>query len=470
MVRTIKLHYTTTPEAAELIAQWRKAQSVVIRVAYNKVRQGWKDKEVLRRLRLLKQGRLDSWLTLSALKRSKALQKAHPDKPVVFGGRRNLKLRADGKISRDEWRIRRLQPLYFEGHAKSYGRQGGNHRFVLDIGANTIWFHPRRGIKFPLHIKLGRNSNYRDLLDGLQGRCTMLRDTPFAVSLTEAHICIAWDEQVEVAHRKINPERLLAIDLNPARIGVAIIERKGQDAELLHWGIYDHPELNRKLGKASEHSDCIYQRHKRVYELSVIAKEINSLACRFNCRAVITEHLNIETKDHKKGRSFNRAVNNQWSRKGFIIPLLRRLESSGITHAEVDPAYSSKLGNLLWGWPKLIPDPACAAVEIGRRFFQGDSQPHLRQNGGNRRKEERQVKAPNSGAIARGEWKRVWNRVKPRSGDTPRCTISALEKKFPGSCPRPGTFRSCRSRVDRLKPAGFASCMITMRSQLRRCV
>ena len=287
MVRTIKLHYTTTPEAAELIAQWRKAQSVVIRVAYNKVRQGWKDKEVLRRLRLLKQGRLDSWLTLSALKRSKALQKAHPDKPVVFGGRRNLKLRADGKISRDEWRIRRLQPLYFEGHAKSYGRQGGNHRFVLDIGANTIWFHPRRGIKFPLHIKLGRNSNYRDLLDGLQGRCTMLRDTPFAVSLTEAHICIAWDEQVEVAHRKINPERLLAIDLNPARIGVAIIERKGQDAELLHWGIYDHPELNRKLGKASEHSDCIYQRHKRVYELSVIAKEINSLACRFNCRAVI---------------------------------------------------------------------------------------------------------------------------------------------------------------------------------------
>ena len=33
--------------------------------------------------------------------------------------------------------------LYFEGHAKSYGEQGGNHRFVLDIEHNTVWFYPK---------------------------------------------------------------------------------------------------------------------------------------------------------------------------------------------------------------------------------------------------------------------------------------------------------------------------------------
>ena len=69
MVRTVKLTYTTVPQAAEIIAQWRKAQSAVIRTAYNRIREGRKDKEILDSLRTLPQGRLDSWLTLSALKR-----------------------------------------------------------------------------------------------------------------------------------------------------------------------------------------------------------------------------------------------------------------------------------------------------------------------------------------------------------------------------------------------------------------
>jgi hypothetical protein len=73
MVRAIKLSYTTTPQAAEVIAQWRKAQSVVTRIAYNRIREGKKDKEILDLLRAMPQGRLDSWLTLSSLKRAKAI-------------------------------------------------------------------------------------------------------------------------------------------------------------------------------------------------------------------------------------------------------------------------------------------------------------------------------------------------------------------------------------------------------------
>ena len=67
MVRTVKLSYMTVPQAIEIIAQWRKAQSVVIRTAYNRVREGKKDKEILDLLRTMPQGKLDSWLTLSAL-------------------------------------------------------------------------------------------------------------------------------------------------------------------------------------------------------------------------------------------------------------------------------------------------------------------------------------------------------------------------------------------------------------------
>ena len=56
MVRTVKLSYTTVPQAIEIIAQWRKAQSVVIRTAYNRVREGKKDKEILDLLRTMPQG------------------------------------------------------------------------------------------------------------------------------------------------------------------------------------------------------------------------------------------------------------------------------------------------------------------------------------------------------------------------------------------------------------------------------
>src|SRR5208282_6015161 len=99
MVRTIKLSYTTTAQAAEIIAQWRKAQSVVTRTAYNRVREGKKDREILDLLRATPRGRLDSWLTLSSLKRAKAIHRASPNRTVVFGGRHNLRLRAQGKIT-----------------------------------------------------------------------------------------------------------------------------------------------------------------------------------------------------------------------------------------------------------------------------------------------------------------------------------------------------------------------------------
>ena len=456
MVRTVKLSYTTRAQAVALIAHWRKVQSVVTRTAYNRVKEGLKDKDILVQLRAMPQGKFDSWLTLSSLKRARALHRANPNRTVIFGGKRNLQLRAEGKLTAEEWKAKRLLPLYFEGHAKSYGEQGGNHRFVLDIEHNTIWFWPKAKVSIPLKIKLGSKSNYRELLEALQFRCTWHRDTPFTISLTESEIAITWNEEIEPVKRKIDKNRVLALDLNPNRIGVAVLRKQGKSSQVLHWAIYDYPELNRKLRLASDHPKSIHQVNKRLHELSCMAREIAGLAEHFQCCRVVTERLNIETKDHDKGKSFNRAVNNQWTRKGFILPLIRRLEYSGIEHAEVNPAYSSKIGNLLWGWPNLIPDPACAAVEIGRRFLQGDSRSSERTNGGNRRKEERQVRISQD-IQARTEWKQVWNRLNPKSSDTPRCTHIALKEKFPEACPRRSPFKAPQSLVRRLEPALLAS-------------
>jgi IS605 OrfB family transposase len=474
VIRTIKLSYEATPEAQALVAHWRKAQSVVIRYAYNRLLEGQKDKDILGSLRDMPQGRLDSWLTLSALKKAKSIKKANAGRKVIFGGKHYFKLRAEGKISKAEWQQRRLSPLYFEGHARSHGEQGGNHRFVLDIANNRILFYPRAKTCFELKVKLAQKSNYRELLEILEFRCTWLRDTPFTVSLTESHINICWAEKDEPLKFNLNPDRVLSLDLNPSRIGISVLEKHGTDCRVMHWTVYEYSELNKRLGKASDHPDTVHQNNKRCFELSQVAKEVQKLAVHYRCATVASEHLNIETKDHGKGKSFNKAVNNQWSRKGFILPLLRRLEAVGIKHVEVNPAYSSKLGNLFWGWKQMIPDPACAAVEIGRRFLQEDPTQWTCQNGGNQRKEERQAQAPREqspDAQARAHWKRVWNSLNQKPGDTPRLTIRVLQDKFPELCPSQSPFQRRQSHVARYEPARVSQPpLIKLCAELRRCV
>jgi len=80
--------------------------------------------------------------------------------------------------------------------------------------------------------KLGKKSNYRELLKALQFRCTWHRDVPFTVSLTATHISISWDEKVEPLKRKTIPAGVLALDLNPNRIGAAVLERRVKPAAL----------------------------------------------------------------------------------------------------------------------------------------------------------------------------------------------------------------------------------------------
>ena len=457
MIRTVKLAYETTTEARALIAHWRQSQSVVTRYGYNRVREGHADKTVLDQLRAMPQGSVDAWLTLSGLKRAKTLYRTNPDRSVIFGGKRNFKLRAENKITKEQWKQCRLLPLYYEGHAKSYGEQGGNYRFELDIENDRVLFYPKRNTCFALKLKLGRKSNYRELLQILEFRCTSLRDTPFTVSLTESHIGISWEERDEPLKFNLNPARVLSLDLNPSRIGISVLEKRGEDCHVLHWAVYEYGELTKRTGKASDHPETVHRNNKRRFELSQIAKEIQKVAVHYRCGTVASERLNIANQDHGKGKSFNRAVNNQWTRRGFIVPLLRRLECVGIKHAEVNPAYSSKIGNKLWGWGKQIPDQACAAAEIGRRFLQEDLKQLACKNGGNRRKEERQAgtAAERSKAVsARVDWRTVWNSMSSnKPGDTPRFTVRLLEKTFPEQCLSQSPFHAAQAIVSRLEPA-----------------
>ena len=81
------------------------------------------------------------------------------------------------------------------------------------------------------------------------------------------------------------------------------------------------------------------------------------------------EDLNIESKDLSKGKRFNKQVNNQWIRNGFVDNLNKRCNIFGIKLLSVKPEYSSFIGNFLFRSLNL-PDPTLASIEIGRRGYE----------------------------------------------------------------------------------------------------
>jgi len=445
----------------------RRRQGRLIRSAYRCLVCGVAPGELFKTLRQRPVGQgLHTWLILSGIKKAVALFARHPDGKVVFGGRRAFLERAQGRMSREEWRAARLMPLYIEGHARSYGPQGGNHLVTLDMACDRVIYHGPDGRDFPIRLLLsGKSREYRRRLGELQARCEVLRDVPFTVTINASEIALTWSEPPAAASGG-RAGRVLALDLNPTRLGWAVVEANAPGAgscRCAAWGVFEHVELSRRLGLSSEDPRSLALNHKRRHELAILAKKLSLLAKHHQVCAVATERLALGPKDHGKGRRFNRLVNQVWFRRGLLEPLLRRLESAGIAHIPVNPAYSSKLGNQLWADALRVPDPACAAVELGRRavwpvrFFapQGAAAKSPKPNA-RRPWKDGAREGPRKGP-APGGWRSVWGQLQPRAADTRRRSRADLRPLLPPGNPRLAPPVNPRSKVLRYEPREGAS-------------
>jgi hypothetical protein len=276
VTRTIKLRCDGDPAFAAMLAEQRRLQSRLVRTAYRRLAEGVAQRELYATLRAQPVGQgLNTWLILSGMKKAASLYARHPEGKVVFGGRRALVDRARGRMTHEEWRAARLMALYVEGHARSYGTQGGNHLLTLDIAADRVIYHGPNGHDYALRLLLSKKSRqYRRRLGDLQARCESLRDVPFTVSIDEREIALTWrDPPVEPARSIAG--RVLALDLNPSRFGWAVVERGAEpgSCRCVAWGLFEYPELGRRLGLASDHPKSIAQVHKRRFEMALLAKK-----------------------------------------------------------------------------------------------------------------------------------------------------------------------------------------------------
>ena len=462
MPRTIKLRYEAAAGFSELLRDLRLRQGRLTRSAYRLLAGGTEKRDLYGVLRAHPVGQgLNTWLILSGMKKAGALHARHPDGKVVFGGRRALIDRAQGRITHEDWRAARLMALYIEGHAKSFGPQGGNHLLTLDIASDRVVYHGPGGKDYPLRLMLSRKSReYRRRLSALQARCEALRDVPFTVSIDENEIALTWSEPAAPPIAGI-PGRVLALDLNPTKLGWSVVEgdaSKPGSCRCIAWGVFEFPDFACSLGLASNDPRSLAQTQKRRFELAILAKKVAFLARHYLVSAAVTENLSLGPKDHGRGKRFNRLVNQIWFRRGLLEPLLRRLAAEGIPHAEMNPAHSSKIGNHLWADLLCAPDPACAAVELGRRAVwqvkfpapQKDTAKPPKPNARRRRKDDARVK-PRKGT-ALGGWRRVWSQLQPKAADIRRRSPADLRPLLPPGNPRLAPLVNPRTKVLRYEP------------------
>ena len=337
--------------------------SSIVRVAFNRYQDGLEEKEV----RAYCNSMFDhnSWFIQSAVKEAAAMYKLNGEKSILFGGKNNLHQYLKGLIDKATFKYRRLFPIGIQGEKL----RSGNRLFALDLANQRLTYKPSKErhveIQFlPMKKKIAKElSKVQELAE--QNRITV------SVKLSDKYVWLTYDEGFiyDARYKALKSKRLLGIDMNPNYIGISVIEfDRNNEFNILHKQVFDLSKLTISSGKASTDSKSKYLTNKLKHETIVIAHEISKLVDVWKCKTVAIEDLSIKPKDHKKGKKLNKLCNNKWERRLFVNKMEMLANLHRFNLIEVNPAYSSIVGNVAYG-SESTPDMVAASIEIARRAY-----------------------------------------------------------------------------------------------------
>ena len=341
----------------------------------------------------------------------------------VFGGRSllqrlsrecNRKCRDEEKINqlRAEFRDNRILPFFVIGEAN----YKGNRFFsIKNLAQGEVVYKPHRGKKISITVNIPRGWE-KDLQKLVE--LSERKEIPFSVMLSTKHLCVIYDEERlngyavdEVARRaevreikkqrhpkevesqlirdtyrayydkqraqklvgKV-PNRCLAVDMNPTEIGFSVLDKAKEGAKVIRCGLIDLSKICQKSSQASYSRKSKYFANKRHYEITIIVKRFFKIAKHYGCSSFVLEELRLS---ETLSREANRKVKNIWNRMLFINCVRRRCNENGIDLDEVNPCYSSFIGNIQHPYA----DACNASIEIGRRglhrYENGGFYPHI---------------------------------------------------------------------------------------------
>lgn len=335
----------------------------IVRFSYNRFREGLKEIEV--RAKCRKIFKANSWFVQCAIKESKVVYEKFKEKKVLFGGKASLKQYLKKKISKEEYKQRRLSPITIQGE-RNYK---GNRLFNFKLNEEKLEFKLSRTDHRDIQLPKLRGNLKKEF--SLLQELIETKKATVTVKFNEKFIWLTYDESLIniKKFKNLKKNRVLGIDLNPNYIGLSVLEFANEDKfKVFHKKVYDLTALNVVSKKASSDKISKYLINKRHFELIEICHEISRLVDYWKCSKLCLEDLNIKPSDKKKGKHFNRLCNNVWNRDLVVNKLKMLGNIHGFEVTEVNPAYSSFIGNMLYG-DKNTPDMVASSIEIARRGY-----------------------------------------------------------------------------------------------------
>ena len=345
-MKTIKLPVSFNTSIEEDI----RVYSSVVRYSFNRFQEGMKIKEIYHDC--CQKFNLGSHLLYCANREAQSLFKKEGNKKVIFG---DFKRRIRGLISNEEFKISKLRGFTSEGQANLKG----NRHFKFDIFNNTIIY--KRNKKE--HISLSLPNLKKKIKEELLKVQILMEEKkiPVTIKLKNGHIFITFDESIvhkSLKLKDLNSNRVMGIDLNPNYIGFSVLEFKKDDSfTIIKKGVFDVTLLNKD-----------FKKNKKRHELREINHKLIRICKHYKVSKICIEELNISSSNKGQGKTFNRLCNNQWNREVTVSNLKVLTSTYGIELVEVNPIYSSFVGNIEYG-NSTTPDMVASSIEIARRGY-----------------------------------------------------------------------------------------------------
>ena len=398
-MQTIRIPWRASSEDCRQISEWQRHRAAATRTAYANA-----ENRTEKELRDLLKERypnhpLGSWDLHCAAREGMHLRATVPDGTMIFGGKSTLLRRQKDLINNAEWKAKRhSRAIEIIGDRTRYG----NRHFRLSEDALTC---EAIFLKQKVTLNLPEMSGKQGRL--LRGVAQLADACQISVTFTlgRTHLSVTFDEmdlrrlqfgqtleQVKIAeqgkgrrgrkrkdssthyaaHREkhipadewpVHPEwrdaipavatRAIGIDLNPAWIGISVVEIGSDTSNLNQVKILDHRLHRIEVPFGANQS-------MQQTMANVAAQTIN-LARAWNVGLIVHEDGLGKLAWSKKSRTTQTV--NYWSRNALIGGLKRRCRLAGIELRSVWSGYSTTIGNLFFD----LPDACGAAAEIARR-------------------------------------------------------------------------------------------------------
>ena len=350
-----------TGDITELLDTQRVFNNIV-RYAYNRLIDNNNLKEKDLRKLINETFKQPSWLSQCAIKDAVYLFKSNKTrglKPIIFGGLKNLKDYLLKKKTKEQYKLDKLLPITFQGEACKYG----NRMFNFNFSNNEVIYKPNRKQHYNLTYKQPHKNILRDLfqLQELSKQNKIAITVKLNVVTKKLYIIFDESRLQYEKYSDLKSNRVIGIDLNPNVIGLSILEFDKDNSEkftVLHKEVISTYKLNKKS----------ISNNKRKYELIKICYHIDTLLKTWKCSRICLEELTINNSDKGNGKTFNRLCNNVWCRNLVINKLKMLSNIHGYFITEVNPAYSSFIGNILYG-NETTPDMVASSIEVARRAY-----------------------------------------------------------------------------------------------------